>query len=92
MGTTNRFNRYDDQSLDYYINWNHWVTDESIISSEWILPDGLTSESENLVDNYAGIFVSGGVSGQTYELKNKTQTDASPNARGTTRSIFLIMV
>ena len=66
-----------DELLDYTINWAaapRWVTDDTIVTSTWIVPDGLTGSDETDTDTTVTIWLMGGTEGTTYEIVNRITT------------------
>lgn len=64
-----------DSYLDYYVDWSPWLPEgDTISASLWIIPTDLVSELENFWDESTGIWISGGVIYQTYELVNRITT------------------
>lgn len=59
----------------YGVAWGTWlVSGDTIVTSEWIVPDGLTGESESATDTQATIWLSGGTDGVDYEVTNRITT------------------
>lgn len=54
----------------YYIDWASVVGENSIISSEWDVPDGITGDLADHDATKTSIRISGGVSGQVYRITN----------------------
>jgi len=66
-----------DAKLDYKMDWSDWLTSPDTLSdSEWIVPSGMTSESETFDSDSAIIILSGGTVGQVYEVVNRITTGA----------------
>ena len=64
-----------DATLDYTIDWSAWLPDtDSIIESEWIVPDDLTASDESLAGAAATVWLAGGVLGETYRVTNRITT------------------
>jgi len=64
-----------DSIIDYGVDWSNWLaTGETITSSAWIVPAGLTNDSDSNTSTATAIFLSGGTSGTTYELTNRVTT------------------
>jgi len=68
--------------LDYLINWagteekpGRLVEGDAIASSTWIVPSGITKDSDTFDDETTTIWLSGGTLGETYELTNRIVTD-----------------
>jgi hypothetical protein len=62
-----------DDTVDYAFNWVAWLGDDTISSSEFLLPDGLTEVSASFDDAITQIFVSGG-SCAIYRITNRIVT------------------
>lgn len=68
--------------LDYQIDWLGDETDQGFLygtndtidTSTWIVPDGITSEAETSTDSTTTIWLSGGTAGETYQLTNRITT------------------
>lgn len=56
-------------------NWAVQLNGDTISSSTFSLPDGLTSVSTSNTDTAANIFVSGGSPGGVYRITNRIVTD-----------------
>lgn len=73
-----------DAVLDYEIDWLGTAdepgflfgTDDTIDTSEWIVPDGITKDSagKNDANTATTIWLSGGTVGTTYSLINRITT------------------
>jgi len=63
--------------LDYGVDWSSWLTDsETISSSSWTVPSGITEDSNTSSDTKATIWLSGGTDGESYKLINHIITSA----------------
>lgn len=82
--------RKDPQSvLDYGIDWSDWLASgETISTSTWTVPTGITEDSDSKGDTSTIIWLSGGTAGATYKIANKIVTSDS---RTVERSIDIIM-
>jgi hypothetical protein len=61
--------------LDYEVNWSQWLpTGDTIATSEWFVPDGITQDSESNTNTTTTIWLSGGTAGQSYALTNRITT------------------
>lgn len=65
--------------LDYAINWQgdpapFLLPGETITLSVWVMPQGITKDSDTHTSTTATIWVSGGTAGQTYHLVNRITT------------------
>lgn len=66
-----------DAVLDYAIDWTDWLASrgsDTISASAWIVPDGITKDSDEFTDTVATIWLSGGTAGETYSLTNRVTT------------------
>lgn len=56
-------------------DWSLWLeTGDSITSSTWILPSGITEVSSTRDSTTATIVISGGTDGEAYEVTNRITT------------------
>lgn len=61
--------------IDYRIDWSGWLRDgDTIIASEWTVPDGIVSEQDSFNTTSTTIWLSGGSAGQSYSLTNHITT------------------
>lgn len=60
--------------LDYDFNWIVKLGEDTIVTSDFLLPDGLTEESSSNTTTGATIFVSGGTAGRVYRIVNTITT------------------
>ncbi len=60
--------------LDYSIDWSQWLGDDTIISSSWSVPDGLTVVGQGYNQSSAVVWLSGGVAGRQYVVTNRIET------------------
>ena len=66
-----------DATLDYGFDWSEWLASgETISSSSWTIPTGLTEESSGFSGGIASVWLSGGTAGTNYEITNKITTSA----------------
>ena len=70
------FVKDSDAVLDYTVNWADWLGVDTISSSSWTVPTGLTEDSDSNTDQTATVWLSGGTVGQTYEVVNSIVTAA----------------
>lgn len=63
-----------DETLDYEIDWKARLSGDTIASSEWTVPDGLTQVSANISGTKAVIWLSGGTLDQSYSILNRIIT------------------
>lgn len=67
-------NKDPDEVADYEIVWTERLDGDTIASSTWILPPGLTKDSDSHVGDTTTIWLSGGVDGAVYKLVNRVVT------------------
>lgn len=68
-----------DEILDYEIDWAAELeSGESISTSTWTVPDGITEDSSTNSTTTTTIVLSGGTAGEEYIITNKVVTDSSP--------------
>ncbi len=65
-----------DSVLDYVVDWSDWLGEDTISSSDWTVPTGLTEDSASETTTTATIWLSGGVAGVTYTVTNHIVTAA----------------
>lgn len=53
-------------------------TGETIVTSTWTVPTGLTKVAESKTTTVAKVLISGGTVGQIYEITNTIATNTSP--------------
>lgn len=62
-------------NLDYGFNWSDWLaSEETIETSIWTVPAGLTKESESNTTTVTVVWLSGGIVGVDYEVVNHIVT------------------
>lgn len=69
-------NKDTDEVLDYEIDWSSRLLTDTIQSSTWIVPSGITKNSDSTTSTVTKIWLSGGTTGETYVLTNRVQTAA----------------
>lgn len=72
-------NKDPDEVLDYQINWTKRVQssrtpDDVIVGSTWIVPTGITKQSDSFTDTTTTIWLTGGDDGESYEFVNRIVT------------------
>lgn len=60
--------------LDYQFDWSAWLDDDTIATSTWTVPTGLTKASESNTTTTATVWLSGGTAGASYTLVNRIVT------------------
>ena len=82
-----------DEVLDYSIDWKDstdpvLTTSETITTSTWTVPSGLTKDSDSKTNTTTTVVLSGGTAKAKYQVANKIVTDNSP-ARTYERTVNL---
>lgn len=65
-----------DALLDYTVDWSAWLGVDTISTSTWVVPAGITEASASNNATAATIWLSGGTSGEDYEVVNRIVTAA----------------
>jgi hypothetical protein len=60
--------------LDYKIDWSDWLGIDTISTSTWTFPTGITKDSDSKTNTTTTAWVSGGTEGKSYLLVNKIVT------------------
>lgn len=64
--------------LDYGFDWSDWLgIGETISTSSWTVPLGITNVSDSKTNTLTTIWVSGGTNGTDYSLVNHIKTNAN---------------
>ena len=78
------FDKDPDETLDFTIDWSDWLVDsDTISSSAWDVPVGITEVSKSNDTTTAWIFLSGGTDGAEYKLTNTIVTAGGRTAQRT---------
>ena len=80
------FCKDDTEVLDYKVDWADWLTADTIASSSWVIPSGITKDFDSFDDDFTTVWFSGGTIGETYTLTN---TIVSTAGRTATRSFMI---
>lgn len=71
-------NKDPDAVLDYAVDWSasgsSWLGTDTISAVTWIVPSGITLASSTHTSTVATIWLSGGTSGQTYNITCRITT------------------
>lgn len=65
-----------DDTLDFSVSWATWLGADTISTSDWILPSGITEASSSNTTTAATIWLSGGTRTNTYQVTNRIVTAA----------------
>lgn len=60
--------------LDYVADWSEWLDTDTIATSTWTVPAGLTNEGEQNTTTTATVWLSGGTAGTSYTVTNRIST------------------
>ena len=64
-----------DEVLDYTVNWAARLAEgDTISTSTWIVPDGITKDSDSRGDSTTTIWLSGGTLSAEYSFVNRVVT------------------
>lgn len=63
-----------DEVLDYAIDWKNRLTGDTIATSSWGVPDGITQGSNTIAGTKTIIWLSSGVIGASYAIRNRITT------------------
>jgi len=83
---TQRFVKDPDAVLDYVVDWSDWLGTDTISSSSWTVPTGITKDSDTNTTTTATIWLSGGTEGAEYRVTNQIVTT---DGRTDERSIII---
>ncbi len=74
-----QFTKDDWEQLDYVFDWTDWLEDgDYIVSSEVVVPEGLTWISTESGSDEVVVWLSGGEEGKQYEVDCKITTASVP--------------
>lgn len=76
--------------LPYYVEWDDWLEGDTIATSTWTLPDGITKESDTHDNTLVTIWLSGGTLDAEYTLVNHIVTNSTP-PKEEDRTITIVM-
>lgn len=77
------------ETLDYIMDWSTWLGSDTISSSSWVVPNGLTTGTASNTTTTATQFVGGGQVGNDYVVTN---TIVTAGGRTATRGFKLTIV
>jgi len=78
--------------VDYTLDWSDVLSgSETITTSTWTVPTGITKDSDSEADTTTTIFLSGGTGGVEYLLTNKIVTN-NATARTYEKSIIVPVI
>jgi len=82
------FDKDPDDRLDYFWDWTEWLNGDTIVSVEFVIPEGLTKESQSFDDSTVTLWLSGGVLGESYVVPCTIETVG--NRRKTKSGVFIL--
>lgn len=59
---------------DYELLWSNWLAGDTIVTSVWEAPTGITLASPTQTTVSTKVWISGGVLGKRYRVQNKITT------------------
>lgn len=65
-----------DALKDYTIDWSRWLQGDTIVSSIWIVPAGITKASATAATSSTVIWLSGGMHAAEFVITNRITTAA----------------
>lgn len=68
------FNKDPNAVLDYTFDWTAWLGDDTIASSSWIVPVGISSGGAVFSSTTTTIWLTGGIAGTSYSIYNQIVT------------------
>jgi len=68
------FTKDPNANLDYTIDWAAWLDGDTIDTSDWTVPTGLTKTDETNDTTSATVWLSGGAVGARYSVVNRITT------------------
>lgn len=74
MGSSNRFWKDPNAILDYSIPWLDWLVADTISTSTWVVPTGITKVTDTMTTTTTVIWLSGGTVGTEYAIVNRIVT------------------
>ena len=60
--------------LDYSVDWSRWLDGDTIATSVWTVPAGLTKVSDTNTTTKTTVWLSGGTADQSYTVTNRITT------------------
>lgn len=69
-----RYTKDPNATLDYQVDWEPWLAGDTIATSSWTVPAGLTQNAATNTTTTATVWLSAGTAGQTYTVTNRVVT------------------
>lgn len=70
------FTKDPQAGLDYSIDWSDWLSNDTIVTSTWTVPTGITKVTDTKTTTVTTVWLSGGTVGQAYDVMNEITTTA----------------
>jgi len=74
MGAEVQFTKDPNAVLDYQVNWAAWLGADTISTSAWTVPAGLTKGAEANTTTTTTVWLSSGTAGSVYTVTNRIVT------------------
>lgn len=68
------FDKDPNDILDFVVIWEDWLGNDTIATSSWVVPTGITKDSDTYNSITTTIWLSGGAVGTSYRLTNRIVT------------------
>ena len=68
------FTKDPDATLDYQVDWSDWLGGDTISTSSWNVPNGITLDTDTNTTTTATAWLSGGSVNKSYEITNRIVT------------------
>lgn len=65
-----------DSIKDYQSDWTDWLDGDTIATSDFTVPSGLTRQSQSTTTTISTVWLSGGTPGRTYSIVHRITTAA----------------
>jgi hypothetical protein len=66
--------KHPSAKLDYKIDWETWLDGDTLVTSEWDVPEGVSMEGESNDTLTTTVWISGGIDTLNYSLINRVTT------------------
>jgi len=84
-----RYDKAPRAKLDYGFDWTLWLDGDAILTSTWVLDQGLTRpQPDTFTSTRSTVWLGGGVAGSSYKCTNYITTASSPS-RIDERSLYI---
>jgi len=81
MAAYTEFTKAPASILDYLVNWAAWLGADTIATSAWTVPTGLTKTTDSKTTTGATVWLSGGTEGEEYLITNLITTAGGRTAQ-----------